>query len=223
MGSIDKNDQMRLHGGGFLAQGHFKKWYKRIYLAILDMMMLNALFAWNASVTAENERRQLDRHEFLAYIAETMMNYKDCEETSSRNRVLGARETLQDIDYERKLHVPIAAPDQCSLRCLSIGVVLASWVVWKVVTRGVARCASCGIVAHPCLPSKLRDIHKHAPFDGMSCFEIVHSMEGREIWKQNGRKFYVNKNHAVVKELKDRVTGVSAYEDIEEWDSDEEE
>ena len=89
--------------------------------------------------------------------------------------------------------------------------------------RGVARCASCGIVAHPCLPSKLREIHKYAPFDGMLCFEIVHSMEGQEIWKQNGRKFYVNKNHAVVKEVKDRVTGFSGCEDLEEWDLDKEE
>ena len=222
MGSIDKNDQMRLHGGGFSAQGHFKKWYKRVYLAILDTMMLNALFAWNASVTTENERRQLDRHEFLAYIAETMMNYKDSEETSSRNRVLGARENPQNIDYERKLHVPIAAP--INVRC----VVCRLELYWhpglsgKGVTRGVARCASCGVVAHPCLPSKLREIHKYAPFDGMSCFEIVHSTEGRDIWKQNGRKFYVNKNHAVVKELKNRVTGISTYEDLEEWDSDDE-
>ena len=54
IGLINKNDQMRLHGGGFLAQGHFKKWYKRIYLAILDTMMLNALFACNDLVTAKN-------------------------------------------------------------------------------------------------------------------------------------------------------------------------
>ena len=58
---------------------------------------------------------------------------------------------------------------------------------------------------------------------GMLCFEIVHSMEGQEIWKQNGRKFYVNKNHAMVKEVKNKVTGVTGYEDVEDWDSDEEE
>ena len=57
----------------------------------------------------------------------------------------------------------------------------------------------------------------------MSCFETIHSTEGQEIWKQNGRKFYVNKNQAMVKEVKNKVTGVNGYEDVEDWDSDEEE
>jgi Transposase IS4 len=51
MGSIDCNDQMRMHGGGFSNKAHFKKWYKKVYLAVLDCMMLNAFIAWNASVT----------------------------------------------------------------------------------------------------------------------------------------------------------------------------
>ena len=54
IGSIDKNDQMILHGGGFSAKGDFKKWYKCVYLAILDTMLLNAFFAWNASVDNDN-------------------------------------------------------------------------------------------------------------------------------------------------------------------------
>ena len=63
-----------------------------------------------------------------------------------------------------------------------------------------------GFVAHPCLPGKLCKIHKYVPFDGMLCFEIVHSTEGRQIWRQNGKKFYIDKNNKVVKELKKRVT-----------------
>jgi hypothetical protein len=51
MGSIDRNDQMRMHGGGFSNKVHFKKWYKKVYLAVLDCMMLNSLIAWNMSVS----------------------------------------------------------------------------------------------------------------------------------------------------------------------------
>ena len=35
---------------------------------------------------------------------------------------------------------------------------------------------------------------------------IGHSTEGRQIWRQNGKKFYIDKNNKVVKELKKRVT-----------------
>ena len=52
-------------------------------------------------------------------------------------------------------------------------------------------------------------------FVNWSC--IVHSTEGQEIWKQNGKKFYVNKNQeAVVKEVMNKVTGVTGYEDVED-------
>jgi Transposase IS4 len=42
MQGIDNNDQMRAAGGGFALKAHYKKWYKRAYFAILDMMNLNA-------------------------------------------------------------------------------------------------------------------------------------------------------------------------------------
>jgi hypothetical protein len=29
MGGVDKGDQIRGHFGGFAAQSHFKKWYKK--------------------------------------------------------------------------------------------------------------------------------------------------------------------------------------------------
>lgn len=50
MGSIDRSDQMRMHGGGFSNKAHFKKWYKKVYLAILDCMLVNSWIAWNLSV-----------------------------------------------------------------------------------------------------------------------------------------------------------------------------
>ena len=40
MGSVDKGDQMRIQAGSFGTKGHFKKWYKKIYLAVVDCMLL---------------------------------------------------------------------------------------------------------------------------------------------------------------------------------------
>ena len=59
MGSIDRNDQMRMHGGGFSAKGH---------LAIFDTMLLNTLFALNASALEVTHRKRLllrDEMKFL--------------------------------------------------------------------------------------------------------------------------------------------------------------
>jgi Transposase IS4 len=78
MQGIDNNDQMRAAGGGFALKAQYKKWYKRAYFAILDMMSLNLLIAWNLSTTVRSVKRSpLKRHEFLWYIAERMLQYRE--------------------------------------------------------------------------------------------------------------------------------------------------
>ena len=47
MFGVDKGNQLRAAGGGFALKAHFKKWYKKGFFAILDMMLLNAYIAWN--------------------------------------------------------------------------------------------------------------------------------------------------------------------------------
>jgi hypothetical protein len=46
MYAVDKGGQARAHFGGFSSKAHFKKWYKKQFLAILDCMLLNGLVAW---------------------------------------------------------------------------------------------------------------------------------------------------------------------------------
>lgn len=79
MFGVDKGDQMRLHGGGFSIKVHFKKWYKRVYLANLDCGLLNTLVAWNLSTEDRSmrSRKPLRRHELYAYIAQCLCNYED--------------------------------------------------------------------------------------------------------------------------------------------------
>jgi len=47
MGGVDKADQMRTHFAGFASVSHFKKWYKKADMAVLDCMLLNGLILWN--------------------------------------------------------------------------------------------------------------------------------------------------------------------------------
>jgi hypothetical protein len=76
MGGVDKGDQMRTHFGGFAAQSHFKKWYKKTLMAILDCMLLNAIKLWNMSCAKMTGRRELGRDEFLHVLSEELLLYK---------------------------------------------------------------------------------------------------------------------------------------------------
>lgn len=65
---------MHAHGAGFLHHAHFKKkWCKRVYLAILDCGLLNALVAWNESTKEYSpSRKHLKGHDLCTHIAQSM-------------------------------------------------------------------------------------------------------------------------------------------------------
>jgi Transposase IS4 len=76
MGGVDKGDQFRSHFGGFASQSHFKKWYKKVLMAILDCMLLNALNMWNLSVDKVPLHRKMKCFEFLQLLANELLHYK---------------------------------------------------------------------------------------------------------------------------------------------------
>ena len=65
MGGVDKGDQIRGHFGGFASQSHFKKWYKKTLMAVVDCMLLNAYKLWNMSVDRVTGRMKLRRFDFM--------------------------------------------------------------------------------------------------------------------------------------------------------------
>ena len=83
MGGVDRGDQHRVVGAGFANVAHFKKWYKKAFLAIADFSLLQAFTAWNLSaVNPEREirggtpyRKQMAKWEFYSVFAEEMMLY----------------------------------------------------------------------------------------------------------------------------------------------------
>ena len=89
MGGVDRGDQHRVVGAGFANVSHFKKWYKKVILAIADFSLLQALTAWNLStVTPERElrggipkRKQIMKWEFYSVVAEEMMTYNDSDDS----------------------------------------------------------------------------------------------------------------------------------------------
>jgi hypothetical protein len=80
MGGVDRADQMQSHFGGFAAQGHFKKWYKKTLLAVLDCMLHNARLMWNMSVDSDygraHGRKAMERYEFMHLVAQELLTFK---------------------------------------------------------------------------------------------------------------------------------------------------
>jgi hypothetical protein len=50
MNAVDQGDQSRMHGGGWANKGHFKKWYKKAFHGVLDIMLLQSWIAWRLAV-----------------------------------------------------------------------------------------------------------------------------------------------------------------------------
>ena len=76
MGGVDRGDQMRAHFGGFAGQSHFKKWYKKTVMAILDCMLVNGLLLWNLSAEKMDDRFKLTRYNFMHMVADKLMVFE---------------------------------------------------------------------------------------------------------------------------------------------------
>jgi Transposase IS4 len=178
MQGVDKSDQMRAAGGGFAAKAHYQKWYKRVYFAILDMMTLNSLIAWNLSAKVSRLNRcKLKRHEFLWYIAQAMLEYQDNNDakpaaiqTSKDNR-----KKPPPVSADLSEHQSIATKDnnaKCIVCRLDHSIerqVLGNQIEddrtrketirqsQKNMWTQLSTCTKCRITAHPTIPSKRRE------------------------------------------------------------------
>jgi len=80
MGGVDRGDQKRGHFGAFASYAHFKKWYKKTVMALLDCMMMNAHIMWNMSLESDAAkamgRKRLERWEFMQVLAYELQTYE---------------------------------------------------------------------------------------------------------------------------------------------------
>ena len=202
MFGVDKGDQFRMHGGGFSNKAHFKKWYKKTYLAILDCMLMNAVFAWNMAVKEDSSKLKLARHDFMHVIAQDMMEYTDPDKNNQATRPSFRNVVEQDWTCEHTME-NCCYGERCAVCKLEANLdKLQGEMAKKVVV-----CKKCRIPAHPAVQDKGdRMIHKFPEFKGMSCFAIIHSVEGRKIWipkpEGNKQKYSVNRSHRIVQALR---------------------
>jgi hypothetical protein len=73
--------------------------------------------------------------------------------------------------------------------------------------KNVVNCCLCCIPAHPYVPKgSNRQIHKMQQFEGLTCFEILHTDEGMAIWARNKgdrMKYSPCMSHPVVMDLRE--------------------
>jgi hypothetical protein len=188
---------------------HFKKWYKKVYLAVLDCMMLNSLIAWNLSVNElkRSGRRHLKRHEFFQYIAQSMLNYRE-RTGNGPTTPEQIRESTSHLFVGDTVHIPTQASSR-HIRCI---VCRLEWH-WKAkelgqggMSSGVGTCKCCDISAHTAMPrSSNRKIHQLPIFRNLTCFQIAHTPEGLDLFRrvQSGKgSFQVNYKNPIYLELR---------------------
>ncbi|CAB9498182.1 unknown protein [Seminavis robusta] len=186
MFGVDKGDEMRAHFGGFSTKAHFKKWYKRVFLAILDVMLMNAHIAWNLSVQEKTSpRNALKRHEFMLFVAECLLDYNEPEAADPDNTP--ENDPMKD-------HLPLQPKMKANnrQRCIVCRLESGQWFNPKLgeagIRSGLSMCSICGIFAHNHIISDSdRHIHNLQQFQDKTCFQIAHHPDGVALWQLRDR------------------------------------
>ena len=209
MYGVDKGDQFRAHFGGFANRAHFKKWYVKVYLAILDCAVLNAYSAWNMSCEQVSGRNKLHRHSFMWALSEQLLNYED---EVVPVQVPVARASVCEM-IGSGVHVPIGS-NQNRLRCCvcQLEVSLSDEITEKGLRSasvGECGCDDCLIAAHTSIQrDEKRKIHTFPGFEKMTCFEIAHHSSMSGLWRRTRIGYTTRPNHHIMRQLK-RVHGLT--------------
>jgi Transposase IS4 len=217
MFGVDKGDQLRMHGGGFSRKAHFKKWYKKIHLGILDIMLMNSYIGWNMATKATGSNKYaLRRWEFYTAIAERMLHFREAT-PSATHASLAFTATQQFVEGEvhqpfQKSNLPRGTACMvCKLETNAMGVKKDG------MSRNISVCGTCSLVAHAFVPENVdginRLIHQQPECQGKSCWQIAHEQlasseeSGKKgIWCRktaaNGVGYSVNVSHPIVIRLR---------------------
>jgi Transposase IS4 len=231
MGGVDRGDQIRSHFGGFASQSHFKKWYKKTLMAVLDCMLLNAHRLWNMSAdnVRNTNRKKLERYEFLQFVAQELLEYETKSMVSppatpgspSRRspRLLRHHDIVEAEGDKRCLVCGLEQTQYLreakKLRLNDRSTKVQLQQANKGVRRKVAMCQQCGVCAHNFIMMHDRKfIHALFP-NNMTCMDIFHSATGKEIWKigEGRRKVVVNYQHEIVKQVRQSVADALQYQE----------
>ena len=204
MFGVDKGDQARSHFGGFANRAHFQKWYKKVYLAILDCCVLNAHAAWNMSCIEVFGRKELKRHQFMWALSIELLQYKDPQFVTIE--VPRARASIA-ANAGQGIHVPIQNRHSGRKRCFVCQLEVGTSQINESGNRnnGVCVCGNedCFISAHNYIPRDNQRKIRHLPqFENLTCFEIAHHPASAGLWKFASNGYRRCPSHPLVRKLK---------------------
>jgi len=206
MSGVDRVDQMRAHGGSFASIAHFKKWYKKALMAVIDCMLLNGLHLWNALAERYPHRKKLSRHKYMRIVANFLLKYKTKTMLSPMRPSKKAKrahfEETTNVTEQRhdgkdtKVSKPNTKCLVCSIEVSYINACLSRLASEKAkevkskldsfgrgVRKSVACCQVCEVNAHDRVLEEVDKKKIHGYFaPNQSCMEILHSETGKEIW-----------------------------------------
>jgi hypothetical protein len=181
MFGVDKGDQIRVQGGGFSNKAHFKKWYKKTYLAILDCMMMNSLIAWNMAAARQGTTKEkLLRHQFMSFVAEEFMDYEDQTLLGDSPRMSPRRRKETCITDHHM--VTVRSGTRCAVCRMELN--MNPSLGQEGLSTNIVQCLECRIPVHSIrVEDSNRQIHQLPQFQGLSCFAIIHTEDGQALWK----------------------------------------
>jgi len=206
--------------GGWLKKTHFRKWYKRAFFGICDIMLHNAFVAWNISSNEQIGSIAVSKIIFFSAMAEELIHYpiksSHSSTTISNPRVPNTTNIKEDLVGHKLIAPTTNKRTYCAVCRLE--------EMWKKnqsksekakygtgsrAKRFMMECRECGISLHA-LPPKSSDhfIHNMDEFRGKSCFEIFHSPLANGLWclkKGAGNKAYtVQTSHHIYIEIRNK-------------------
>ena len=210
---VDNGGQMRLQFGGFGTRVKFKKWYKKAALGILDVMLLNSYIAWNLSSSdrPRAQRIKLTRFGYYTIVAQQMCEFVAPMEVDALGRRVSTNTGRRVCENG---HFPVPVDSNKQIGC-AVCLLEYRWRKDKLKMTGlhsnVGTCVKCGITAHlvHCGHKKQQGWHIHnlPEFDKLTCFEIVHSEHGRQMFVQNHPssryKYSIRKSHPLMVQLRE--------------------
>jgi len=199
MGGVDRGDQQRETGAGFCRKAHFKKWYKKSFMAICDFMLLNSFIAWNmAAGERHSKKKRLLKSDFNAVVAEEMLAFTEFDYTRAQGTTIMSDEMYDEISSvgtglrstDISSHVPEEINPVCQKRvyctvCKTEGNIArhskSDVKIFPHTKRALAYCTKCQLHAHTSVFNLFK--YQCMPgLEGKSCFEILHSETCNGMW-----------------------------------------
>ena len=179
-------------------------------------MLMNAYVCFNMVVEhhrimGDLSTGKLQHHEILTYIAERLLDFEEDNSPPTQEAVREKKRAKDNVHGSE--HQPIPAENslkqnkvRCSV-CRLETYINPDTVSEAGLKRNLVKCACCHVTAHNHVVEgdENRKIHTFECFKGMTCFDILHTDEGRPLWTRTYKSdnpTHLTRDHRIYRALR---------------------